>query len=103
MENSKLKILNISGKGFKKELLISSKEVITLNIFLKGIINDKVMIINTNVGLDVYYHSLICFKDLIVNAFLLLATSILLKASLLFSVIFNYSDYRQILLFISSS
>jgi hypothetical protein len=75
VENSKLKILNISGKGFKKELLISSKEVITLNIFLKGIINDKVMIINTNVGLDVYYHSLICFKDLIVNAFLLLATS----------------------------
>lgn len=74
MEHSQLKILNISGKGFKKELLISSKEVSTLHIFLKGIINDKVMIINTNVGLDVYYHSSICYKDLIVNSFLLLTT-----------------------------
>ncbi|WP_157831428.1 hypothetical protein [Confluentibacter flavum] len=32
------------------------------------------MIINTNVGLDVYYHSSVCYKDLIVNAFLLLTT-----------------------------
>ncbi|WP_100616066.1 hypothetical protein [Confluentibacter citreus] len=74
MEDSQLKIVNISGKGFKKQLLISSKEVSTLHTFLKEIINDKVMIINTNVGLDVYYHSSVCYKDLIVNAFLLLTT-----------------------------
>ncbi len=74
MEDSQLKILNISGKGFKKQLLISSKEVSTLHVFLKEIINDSVMIINTNVGLDVYYHSSLCYKDLIVNAFLLLTT-----------------------------
>lgn len=74
MKVSQLKILNISGKGFKKQLLISSKEVSTLLTFLKGIVNEDVMIINTNVGLDVYYHAPLCYKDLIVNAFLLLTT-----------------------------
>lgn len=75
MEASQLKIVNISSKNFKKQLLVSSKEVETLYFFLKDLVKGEVMIINTNIGLDVYYHSPVVYDDLIVNTFLLLSTS----------------------------
>lgn len=75
MEASQLKIVNISSKNFKKQLLVSSKEVETLYSFLKDLVKGEVMIINTNIGLDVYYHSPVVYDDLIVNTFLLLSTS----------------------------
>ncbi|MBU3822456.1 hypothetical protein KO566_10315 [Flavobacteriaceae bacterium XHP0103] len=74
METSQLKIVSISGKGLKKRLLVSSREVATLYSFLKDLVEGDLMIINTNIGLDVYYHSPVVYDDLIVNAFLLLST-----------------------------
>jgi len=75
MEDSQLKIVNISSKNFKKQLLVSSKEVLILYSFLKDLFPGEVMIINTNIGLDVYYYSPLVYDDLIVNTFLLLSTS----------------------------
>ena len=75
MEDSQLKIVNISSKNFKKQLLVSSKEVLILYSFLKDLFPGEVMIINTNIGLDVYYYSPLVYDDLIVNKFLLLSTS----------------------------
>ncbi|MBJ6368752.1 hypothetical protein [Snuella sedimenti] len=75
MEKSKLKIVNISSKGFKKELIVSSKDVSTLHTFLKRIIKGHLMLINTNLGLDVYYHAAQNYQDLVFNTFLLLVTS----------------------------
>jgi len=73
--NSQLKIINITSKSFKKELIISTSEVSTLRSFIKEIMEKDVMIINTNIGLDVYYRSLNSQKTLIVNAFLILVAS----------------------------
>ena len=73
MNDSQLKIVNISSKAFKKELLVSSKEVVTLYAFLKEEIASEVMIINTNIGLDIYYDDIHDHEGFIVNAFLLLA------------------------------
>ncbi|GAA3585483.1 hypothetical protein [Snuella lapsa] len=75
MEKSKLKIVNISSKGFKKELIVSSKDVSTLHAFLKRIIKGNLMLVNTNLGLDVYYHANQNYRDLIFSTFLLLVTS----------------------------
>lgn len=74
MYPSQLKIVNISSKGFKKQLLISSKEVATLYSFLRQVIKGKVMVINTNIGVDIYYQSPLVYDDLIVDTFLLLST-----------------------------
>lgn len=74
MYPSQLKIVNISSKGFKKQLLISSKEVATLYSFLRQVIKGEVMVINTNIGVDIYYQSPLIYDDLIVDTFLLLST-----------------------------
>src|SRR5690606_3076694 len=73
MYPSQLKIVNISSKGFKKQLLISSKEVATLYSFLRQVIKGKVMVINTNIGVAIYYHSLLTYDDFIVDIFFLLS------------------------------
>jgi len=73
VDQSQLKIVNISGKGLKKELLITSKEVYTMSSFLKGVIENEIMIISTNLGLQIYYYSKNNQVSIIVNTFLLLA------------------------------
>jgi len=73
MDESQLKIVNISSKGFKKELLVSKKEVDVLRSFLKEMIKGEMMVINTNMGLGIYYYDFYNHEDFIVNSFLLLA------------------------------
>ena len=74
MEALALKVVSVYGKGYKKQLLISGTEVTTLTSFLKGVIKNEVLVINTNIGVDVYYYALLDHTNLIVDAFLLLKT-----------------------------
>ncbi|OMP30356.1 hypothetical protein [Mangrovimonas sp. DI 80] len=75
METPELKVVSIYSKGYKKQLLISSSEVITLTSFLKGVIKNEVLVINTNLGVDIYYFAMVDHTNLIVDTFLLLKTS----------------------------
>ncbi len=52
-----LKYLHVNEKQHKKELLISHKQVHMLKKFLTELIRDEVLIINTNLGLEIYYQS----------------------------------------------
>ncbi|WMI67904.1 hypothetical protein [Mangrovimonas sp. YM274] len=74
METHGLKVVSIYSKGYKKHLLISNSEVTTLGAFLKGVIKDEVLVINTNLGVDIYYQAIVDHTNLIVDAFLLLKT-----------------------------
>ncbi|WP_053992146.1 hypothetical protein [Mangrovimonas sp. TPBH4] len=74
METPELKVVSVYSKGYKKQLLISNSEVATLCSFLKGVIKNEVLVINTNLGVDIYYYALVDHTNLIVDAFLLLKT-----------------------------
>lgn len=52
-----LKYLYVNEKQHKKELLISQKQVRVLKKFLTELIRDEILIINTNLGLEIYYQS----------------------------------------------
>ena len=69
-----LKSVFISSKKHKLSLLISSKEVSSLSDFLEIAMNDKVLILNTNLGLEIYYQSEIDYTNLITSSFLLIST-----------------------------
>ena len=74
LEPALLKSVFISSKRYKKQLLIKHDEVSTLQTFLKNTIKNDVLIINTNLGLDVYYQSSSDCSAIIKNSFLLLIT-----------------------------
>lgn len=69
-----LKSVFISSKKHKLSLLISSKEVTALSDFLEITINEKVLILNTNLGIEIYYQSEIDYTNLIIHSFLLIAS-----------------------------
>lgn len=69
-----LKSVFISSKKHKLSLLISGKEVNALSDFLEITINEKVLILNTNLGIEIYYHSDIDYTNLITHSFLLIAS-----------------------------
>lgn len=71
MESDFLKLVSIRSKGHKKQLLLSHLQQDAFAGFLKPLINNHLMVINTNLGLDVYYHSIIDHQKLIVDTFLL--------------------------------
>jgi len=69
-----LKSVFISSKKHKLSLLISSKEVAALSDFLEITINEKVLILNTNLGIEIYYQSDLDYTNLITHSFLLIAS-----------------------------
>jgi hypothetical protein len=69
-----LKSVFISSKKHKLSLLISGKEVSALSDFLEITINEKVLILNTNLGIEIYYQSDIDYTNLITHSFLLIAS-----------------------------
>lgn len=71
MKTSLLKIVSISSKDYKKQLLLKVSEVDTMTNFLKGVLKNEVMVINTNLALDVYYRAQTEQFELIKDAFLL--------------------------------
>ncbi len=72
MDSSLLKSVFISSKSYKKQLLIKHDEASNLQAFLKNVIKNEVLIINTNLGLDVYYQSSLDCSTIIKNSFLLI-------------------------------
>jgi hypothetical protein len=52
-----LKYLHVNEKQYKEELLISHKQVDMLKKFLTELICNEVLIINTYLGLEIYYES----------------------------------------------
>jgi hypothetical protein len=74
MEALLLKCVFISSKKYKFSLLISNNEVSALSDFLEITINTKVLILNTNLGIEIYYNSDIDFTNLITHSFLLIVS-----------------------------
>ena len=66
-----LKSVNIRSTDIKRKLLMSSGHVSLLQAFLKKTIGEEVVVINTNVGTEIYYTSIKNFSDFIKNSFLL--------------------------------
>ncbi|MBP2832553.1 hypothetical protein J8281_10190 [Aquimarina sp. U1-2] len=52
-----IKSVTIRSIAINRRLLISSSEVQTFESFLKDTIKDEVLVVNTNIGIEVYYHS----------------------------------------------
>ncbi|TYP97888.1 hypothetical protein C7447_10354 [Tenacibaculum adriaticum] len=67
-----MKAVFIYSKNYKKELLISHKEVEVLQLFLKEVIKKDVLLLNTNLGLEVYYLSSYNCLEIIINSFLMI-------------------------------
>ncbi|WP_066220829.1 hypothetical protein [Formosa haliotis] len=72
MKTFQLKLVSFSSKGFKKQLIISVHEADVLRQFLVDSMRCEVLVINTNVGLDVYYEHETPNKELIIDAILIL-------------------------------
>lgn len=53
-----LRYLHINEKHHKKQLLISHQQVVTLKNFLTELLRSEVLVINTNLGLEIYYESM---------------------------------------------
>lgn len=69
-----LKSVFISSKKHKLSLLISSKDVAELSDFLERTINEKVLILNTNLGIEIYYESDLDYTNLITHSFFLISS-----------------------------
>ncbi|WP_298419360.1 hypothetical protein [uncultured Kordia sp.] len=68
-----LKYLHINEKHHKKQLLISHQQVVTFKNFLAELLRDEVLIINTNLGLEIYYESSYDCTQLIKDTFAIVA------------------------------
>lgn len=71
METTLLKLVSIRSKGHKKQLLLNYQEQDSFCEVLKPLVKNHLMVINTNLGLDVYYHSLSDQQELILDTFIL--------------------------------
>ncbi|KAA1247470.1 hypothetical protein [Aquimarina sp. RZ0] len=52
-----IKSVNIKSTDIKRRLLMSSSTVETFQAFLKENIGNEVLVVNTNIGMEVYYYS----------------------------------------------
>jgi hypothetical protein len=74
METSLLKSVHISSKKYKISILIAHNEVSTLLNFLESTLQTKFLILNTNLGLEIYYYSNKNLSALITNTLLLITS-----------------------------
>ena len=72
MDFANLKIVSIYSRTYKRHLLLNKCEVASLKSHIQSIIQHEVMVINTNIGLDIYYYASEMHFKLIRDAFLLL-------------------------------
>ncbi|MEM6720532.1 MAG: hypothetical protein AAF611_14490 [Bacteroidota bacterium] len=68
-----LHYLHINEKHHKKQLIISHQQVIILKNFLTELIKSEVLVINTNLGLELYYESIYDCTQLIKDTFAIVA------------------------------
>jgi len=66
-----IKSVNIRSTDIKRRLLMSSSTADTFQSFLKDSIGDEVLIINTNVGMEIYYYSSSNYSNFIKESALL--------------------------------
>jgi len=52
-----IKSVNIRSTDIKRRLLMSSASIDVFEVFLKETIGDEVLVVNTNIGMEVYYYS----------------------------------------------
>lgn len=71
METTLLKLVSIRSKGHKRRLLLNHQEQDAFCEILKPLVKNHLMVINTNLGLDVYYHSLLDQQELILDTFIM--------------------------------
>lgn len=62
-----LKYLHVNEKKDTERLLISSKQVLLLKKLLKDLIQNEILVINTHLGLEIYYESSDDYTDIIKN------------------------------------
>ncbi|MGH1387037.1 hypothetical protein [Kordia sp.] len=68
-----LKYLHINEKHHKKQLIISHQQVAILKNFLMELVNDEVLVINTNLGIEIYYESTYDCTQMIKDTFAIVA------------------------------
>ncbi|MCH2193365.1 MAG: hypothetical protein MK119_04450 [Kordia sp.] len=68
-----LKYLHINEKHHKKQLIISHQQVIILKNFLTELVKSEVLVINTNLGLEIYYESMYDCTQIIKDTFAIVA------------------------------
>ncbi|WP_438710363.1 hypothetical protein ACSTS3_15265 [Aquimarina muelleri] len=56
-EIESLKSVNIIGLGVNRRLLMSASRVMVFEVFLKENIGEEVLVVNTNIGMEIYYYS----------------------------------------------
>lgn len=71
-----MKAVFIRGKQYKKELLIPRKDVSQLQDVLKMLTKGQVLVLNTNLGVEVYYSSSSDCSKKVINSFLKLTLGI---------------------------
>jgi hypothetical protein len=68
-----LKYLHINEKQYKKQLIITHQQVIILKNFLEELVKSEVLVINTNLGLEIYYESTYDCTQMIKDTFAIVA------------------------------
>lgn len=68
-----LKYLHINEKHHKKQLIVSHQQVIILKNFLTELMKSEVLVINTNLGLEIYYESSYDCTQIIKDTFAIVA------------------------------
>ncbi|AJR05005.1 hypothetical protein [Siansivirga zeaxanthinifaciens] len=68
-----IRMVSFSTKNLKRELIISSKQLESFQLFLKDLIKNKLLIINTNLGVEIYYYAPVSCEYLIQDVFFLIA------------------------------
>ncbi|MBQ4818735.1 hypothetical protein [Aquimarina sp. MMG016] len=66
-----IKSVNIRSTDIKRRLLMSSDMVDAFETFLQENISDEVLVVNTNIGMEVYYYSKNNYSDFIKESVLL--------------------------------
>jgi len=90
-----IKSVNIRSIGIRKGLLMSSSTVKAFQAFLKDSIGDEVLIINTNVGMEIYYCSDTDYSNFIKESALLYTVKHIDHTKLKFRNSDNPEDVRK--------
>lgn len=69
--NEDIKSVNIRAVGIERRLLMSSSMVLIFQSFLRESIGNEVVVVNTNIGMEVYYYSENDFSNFIRESILL--------------------------------
>ncbi|GAA4276896.1 hypothetical protein [Aquimarina mytili] len=90
-----IKSVNIRSTDIKRRLLMSTSMVVVFESFLKQNIGDEVLIVNTNIGMEVYYYSKNDYSTFIKEGVLIYTIKNLDHSKLQFKYNFNREQVYQ--------